>query len=61
MGATLWCSQCGLEAPIGKGELEACTACGWRHFTDDSWAVKWTAQLTHNDRRLLRSLRISPA
>lgn len=59
--ATLFCVSCGLEValgPLGEPELAACVNCGSKTFVSQR-AVEWPAQLNANDKKLLKSFKIS--
>lgn len=57
MGATLFCSRCGLEAPI-DGDVKPCSACGYVVFVPLRY-LDWDALLTKEDRDFLKTNRIS--
>lgn len=61
MGATLFCSRCGLEVPldvIGQPELVACISCGNKTFVPARW-IDWAAALTETDKNFLRANKIA--
>ena len=57
MGATLFCSRCGLEAPL-DGEVKPCAGCGYVVFVPLRY-LEWDALLTEKDRDFLRANRIA--
>jgi hypothetical protein len=61
LGAELFCSKCGLAVPLDEvGNLSPCVACGNAVFVPAKW-LDWDATLTENDRKMLKSYKISIA
>jgi ribosomal protein L37E len=52
-----YCVACGM--PQFQVIITACTQCGNTTFTNSLRLVNWELALTHMDKKLLRSLRIS--
>lgn len=53
----LFCARCALPAPI-EDDMRPCTACGYTVFVPARW-LDWELALSENDRKFLRSIRIS--
>ena len=56
-GQTLFCSRCGLEAPL-DGAVSPCAGCGYVVFVPLRY-LDWDAQLTERDREFLRVNKIA--
>ena len=59
MGASLYCSKCGLEVPLDEvGSVSPCVACGNAVFVPLRW-IEWGASLTEPDKTFLRVNKIA--
>lgn len=58
MGQSLACVSCGLEVVIDAGDMLPCSHCGGKIFVPFRM-LPWSVALSENDRKMLKSYRIS--